>query len=64
MELDSKYFNINIDTHELIKRMPEGVWTQIEKKLLADAKEKYGEAFTGIDFIDQEKDKIMFGVYE
>lgn len=64
INLDSKYYNISIDTHELIARLPDGVWTKIEEQLLKNAKEEYGVPFTGIDFIDQEGDKILFGVYE
>jgi len=64
MELMSKYFSVDIDTHDLIKRIPEDIWTKIEKKLLEEAKEKYGENFTGIDFVDQTGDKISFGIYD
>ena len=63
MELTSKYFNIEIDTNELIRRLPDGVMSKVEKQLLEDAKEKFGEHFTGIDFVDQEGDKLMFGVF-
>lgn len=64
IDLESKFYTISIDTHELIERLPDGVWTKIEKQLLENAKAEYGIAFTGIDYIDQQGDKIIFGVYD
>ena len=64
INLDSKFFTISINTHELIERLPDGVWDKIEQQLLKNAKEEYGVAFTGIDYIDQQEDKIIFGVYD
>ena len=63
MELSSKYYSIDINTKELVSRLPEGVMDRIEKQLLKDAIDKYGIAFTGIDFVDQEEDKLSFGVF-
>ena len=64
INLESKFYTISIDTHELIARLPDGVWTKIEKQLLENAKQEYGLPFTGIDYIDQDGDKITFGVYD
>ena len=64
INLDSKFYTISINTHELIERLPDGVWDKIEEQLLKNAKEEFGIAFTGIDYIDQQEDKIIFGVYD
>ena len=62
MELESKYYSLNIDTEELIRLIPEKAWNKIEQKILQKAIDEYHIPFTSVDYYDQEDDKISFGV--